>query len=264
MKIGAVLSPVPDIGLVLEAARVADECGLDAVGLWDHYHSQQPEWGYVAGWATLGAMVATTRYVKVVPMVINSLHYELGTIAKESSMLALASGGRFELGIGAGDWPASFEAWGRPFPGSTDRLARLEETVGSLRMIWSGEAVTFKGKHVDLSGAICTPAPAVAPRVVVGAGGSKRTMLEAIGYADEINVYEDLALIEIARRLAESSPSHPAVSVFMDWSMMQWPADPEVRIEHLSAAGVDRVFVGVGGPNMPERIASLAEIRARG
>ena len=116
MKIGAVLSPVSDIGLVLEAARAADAAGLDAVGLWDHYHSQRPDWGYVAGWSTLGAIVAVTERVHVVPMVINSLHYELGTIAKELSMLALASHGRFELGIGAGDWPASFEAWGQPFP----------------------------------------------------------------------------------------------------------------------------------------------------
>jgi hypothetical protein len=50
----------------------------------------------------------------------------------------------------------------------------------------------------------------------------------------------------------------------MDWSMMQWPADPEVRIERLSAAGIDRVFVGVGGPKMAAGIASLAEMASRG
>jgi alkanesulfonate monooxygenase SsuD/methylene tetrahydromethanopterin reductase-like flavin-dependent oxidoreductase (luciferase family) len=49
VRIGAVLSPVPEFGQVLDAARAADEAGLDAVGLWDHYHSQRPEWGYVAG-----------------------------------------------------------------------------------------------------------------------------------------------------------------------------------------------------------------------
>ncbi len=136
--------------------------------------------------------------------------------------------------------------------------------MASLRQIWSGGPVTVAGGHVNLSGAICTPAPAAAPRVVVGAGGSRRTMTDAIGYADEVNVYEDLGLIEMARRLAASSESHPAVSVFMDWSMMQWPADPEVRLERMSAAGVDRVFVGIGGPDMPARIALLAEIQSRG
>ena len=264
MKIGAVLSPVPDIGLVLEAARAADEAGLDAVGLWDHYHSQRPDWGYVAGWSTLGAIAATTERVHVVPMVINSLHYDLGTIAKESSMLALASHGRFELGIGAGDWPAAFEAWGQPLPDSATRLAMLDVRVASLRQIWSGEPVTVKGKHVELSGAICTPAPVTAPRVVVGAGGSRRTMIQAIGYADEVNVYEDMDLVAMARRLAESSQSHPAVSVFVDWSMAQWPADPEARLQGLAVAGVDRVFVGIGGPNMPARIASLAEMASGG
>ena len=140
----------------------------------------------------------------------------------------------------------------------------LDERVASLRQIWTGEPVTVKGRYVDLAGAICTPAPATRPRVVVGAGGSQRTMVQAIGYADEVNLYEDLALIALARRLAESSEVHPAVSVFLDWSMAQWPADPEPRIERLRVAGVDRIFVGIGGSDMPARISVLAEMASRG
>lgn len=126
MKVGVVLSPVADVRLVLDAARAAVGAGLDTAGLWDHYHSQRPDWGYVAGWSTLGAIATVTTRVHVVPVVLNSLHYELGVPAKESSMLALASDGRFEFGVGAGDWPASFEAWGRPFPGAEERLDMLE------------------------------------------------------------------------------------------------------------------------------------------
>jgi alkanesulfonate monooxygenase SsuD/methylene tetrahydromethanopterin reductase-like flavin-dependent oxidoreductase (luciferase family) len=264
VRIGAVLSPVPEFGQVLDAARAADEAGLDAVGLWDHYHSQRPEWGYVAGWAALGAIVAVTERVHVVPMVINSLNYELGTIAKESSILALASGGRFELGIGAGDWPESFAAWGRTFPSLDDRQVRLAEKVAALRRIWSGESITMKGRHVELAGAICTPAPISPVRVVVGAGKSHRIAADAIGYADEINLYDDPELIATTRRLAESSGIAPAVSVFLDWSMGQWPADHEARIQRLRAQGIDRAFVSIGGSDMPARIASLAGLASRG
>ena len=108
MQIGAILSPIIDPATAIEAACAADREGLDAVGLWDHYHSPRPEWGYVAGWSMLAALAAATERVKIVPMVLNNLHYQLGVLAKETSTLALLSGGRFELGIGAGDWPDSF------------------------------------------------------------------------------------------------------------------------------------------------------------
>ncbi len=64
----------------------------------------------------------------------------------------------------------------------------------------------------------------------------------------------------MACRLAESSDSSPSVSVFLDWSMARWPADHEARIERLRVAGVDRVFVSIGGSDMPARIAVLAEM----
>jgi alkanesulfonate monooxygenase SsuD/methylene tetrahydromethanopterin reductase-like flavin-dependent oxidoreductase (luciferase family) len=107
MRIGAVLSPVQEWPAIVEAARTADDSGLDAISFWDHYHSPKPEWGYVCGWSAYGYLAAVTSRVRLVPMVLNNLHYEPGVLAKESSILAIASGGRFELGIGAGDWPES-------------------------------------------------------------------------------------------------------------------------------------------------------------
>lgn len=77
--------------------------------------------------------------------------------------------------------------------------------------------------HLRLAGAISTPSPVTPPRVVVGAGGSGRTLERAVGFADEVNVYGDLKLVEKAVRLAESAPSRPDVSVFIDWSWTQCP-----------------------------------------
>src|SRR5215213_5809946 len=147
MKISAVLSPVADWRAIVAAARAADAAGLDAIGLYDHYHSARPEWAYICGWSAYGALAALTERVRLVPMVLNNLHYELGVLAKESAVLSIASEGRFELAIGAGDWPESFVAWGAEFPAADARLDRLEETVAALRRLWTGQPVTADGTH---------------------------------------------------------------------------------------------------------------------
>ncbi len=116
MRIAVTLSPTGDWPAILAAARVADEGGLDAVGFWDHYHSEQPEWAYVCGWSAYGALAMATQHIHLVPMVICRLNYTLGVLAKETSVLSIASRGRFELGIGAGDYPPSTRPGTSPSP----------------------------------------------------------------------------------------------------------------------------------------------------
>src|SRR3954453_8992974 len=153
MRIAAVIAPTADWPAAAAAAKLADELGLDGVGLWDQYHSARPDWGYVAGWSAIGALAARTTRSRLVQMVVNSLHFEPGVLAKETASLALLSGGRYELGIGAGDWPESFSAWGRPFPRRDERVERLEETVAILRQAWRGQPFDFDGASNILRGA---------------------------------------------------------------------------------------------------------------
>ena len=261
MQIGAILSPIIDPATAIEAACAADREGLDAVGLWDHYHSPRPEWGYVAGWSMLAALAAATERVKIVPMVLNNLHYQLGVLAKETSTLALLSGGRFELGIGAGDWPDSFPPWGQPFPPVDERLGRLEEAIAALRQLWTGSPVDADGAWVRLAGATSTPAPAEPPRVVVGVGGSRRTLGVARRFADELNVYAGPGLIEEAcEGGVRADGSQPSVSVFLSWEWDKWPEDPVTQLRALEARGASRAFVSLGAdlPTMVERIGILA------
>lgn len=261
MRIGAVLSPVQEWPAVVEAAKVADEVGLDAVSFWDHYHSPKPEWGYVCGWSAYGYLAAVTSRVRFVPMVLNNLHYDPGVLAKESSILSIASGGRFELGIGAGDWPESFAAWGRPFPDAETRLELLAETVSALRDVWEGDAVTRDGTHVRLTDAASTPAPPSPPRVVVGVGASRRTLREAVRYADEVNVYTDDAVLGEARDEIARAGRDVAVSLFVAWEFDKWPTDPAGELAKWVELGVERFFVNVGDPDMPDRIRQLGDLQ---
>lgn len=169
-------------------ALLAERLGLDAVGFRDHYHSEQPAWALTCGWSAYGYLTAVTERIRLVPMVLCRPNYLLGVLAKESSILQIASGGRFELGIGAGDYPKEFTAWNVPFPPVEEQLVLLAESVAALREVWRGELVTFQGKHVHLRDAACTPAPPVPPRVVVGFGNSRRLIDAAVKYADDLNV----------------------------------------------------------------------------
>ncbi len=260
MRIGAILSPLAEWDGVLRVGSLADRLGLDAVGLWDHYHSALPDHAYVAGWSALAALAARTERVRLVPMVLNGLHHQLGVLAKESSVLSHISHDRFELGVGAGDWPASFRAWGMRFPAWEERFARLEETVEALRLLWRGQSVTMDGDHVRLQGAICVPPPSRPPRVVIGVGGSSRSLQRAAAFADELNVYDAPSIIQEALDTARRSPRPMTVSVFTDWSWDGWPPDPSAAIASWAERGVERCFISVGGPDTADRIRMLAAV----
>jgi alkanesulfonate monooxygenase SsuD/methylene tetrahydromethanopterin reductase-like flavin-dependent oxidoreductase (luciferase family) len=258
MRVGAILSPTGDWPIIVEAAKAADAEGLDAIGMWDHYHSDKPEWSYACGWSAYGALAALTSRVRLVPMVLNNLHYEPGVLAKESSILSIASGGRFELAIGAGDWPDSFKAWGRPYPPAAERVARLVETVRVLRLVWSGKKVDFAGTWVELHEACCSPAPPTPPRVMIGVGGSRRTLAAALDVADELNIYAVPELVNQDRTLVTGGGRPIDLSVSLSWEMGNWPANPERDLATWRDRGIDRAYISLAAPDMVSRVQSLA------
>ncbi|MBO0778015.1 MAG: LLM class flavin-dependent oxidoreductase [Ktedonobacteraceae bacterium] len=239
MRIGVNLGPTTNWTGVLDAARKADEYGFDALGFLDHYQAEKPEWGYVCGWSLYGALAMATIRIKLAPMVICCLNYLPGVLAKESSMLAMLSGGRFELGIGAGDYFEEMHAWGVPVPKATERIEGLRETIQVLRRIWTGEAVTFEGKHLQVHHGLCAPAPETAPRVVVGIGSSRRLLRSAVEYADELNVYADEDLMREARSAIDSSGRNVTLSAFV-WD---WRDDIEEKLKVWEQLGVERTFI---------------------
>jgi alkanesulfonate monooxygenase SsuD/methylene tetrahydromethanopterin reductase-like flavin-dependent oxidoreductase (luciferase family) len=224
---------------MLAAAQTADKLGFDAVGFLDHYHTDKLEWPYICGWSAYGALALATSRIHLVPLVIDRLNYLPGVLAKEAATLAIASGGRFELGIGAGDYFQEARAWGLPVPDAAERIAGLKETVTVLRHIWSGEKITFEGQFIRLKDAAATPAPTPLPRVMVGAGSSRRLIQSAIEYADEVNVYANDELIRFARQQIDAAPRAVALSVYV-W---EWPSDLVEKLAVWEDLGVMRTFL---------------------
>ena len=239
MRIAANLGPTGDWRSVLEGARRAEEAGFEAVSLLDHYHSERPDWGYLSGWALFGALAMATSRIKLVPMVVDRMNYLPGVLAKETSVLSIISDGRFELGIGAGDFLAEQRAWGLDVPGAGERISTLRETVLALRQVWGGGKVTIDGTFLRLRDAACTPPPPIPPRVVVGAGRSRTLIRSAARYADEVNVYAVDELVQLASREIEASGRNVALSVYV-WD---WPDRIEERLVGWARSGVARVFL---------------------
>jgi alkanesulfonate monooxygenase SsuD/methylene tetrahydromethanopterin reductase-like flavin-dependent oxidoreductase (luciferase family) len=239
MRIGVNLGPTGDWPAILAAAQVADASGFDALSFLDHYHATKLEWPYLCGWSLYGALAMVTSRIHLVPMVIDRLNYLPGVLAKEASTLSILSAGRFELGIGAGDFFEEAQAWGLTVPDVAARITGLKETVVVLRRIWSGEQVTFEGEQLHLVNAASTPAPAIPPRVVVGAGSSRRLIRSAVQYADEINVYAHEELIRFARKEIEASHRRVSLSVYV-WD---WPEEIARALSTWEQLGVERAFL---------------------
>src|SRR5437764_6107228 len=126
MRIGVNLGPTGDWSVILAAAQTADTYGFDALSFLDHYHAPKLEWPYLCGWSLYGALAMATSRIHLVPTVIDRLNYLPGVLAKETATLSILSGGRFELGIGAGDFFEEARAWGLAVPGETGRHTGLK------------------------------------------------------------------------------------------------------------------------------------------
>ena len=239
MRIGVNIGPTGDWPAMLAAAKEADTLGFDAVSFLDHYHTDEPQWPYVCGWSAYGAIAMATSRIYLVPMVIDRMNYLPGVLAKEVSTLSILSSGRFELGIGAGDYFQEARAWGLPVPSATERIAALRETITILRRIWSREVVTFEGEFLHLKNAASTPTPPLMPRVVVGAGSSRRLIQSAVEYADEVNIYADDDLIRFTRQAIEDAQRAVTLSVYV-WD---WLENIEEKLATWEKLGVERTFI---------------------
>jgi F420-dependent oxidoreductase-like protein len=171
--------------------RKLDDHGVDWISAWDHFYEAPPKGGtepHFEALATLGALAAETKQARIGCLVFYVGYRNPALLAKAATTLDHITGGRFELGIGAGwhIWEAS--AYGYPFPDIGTRLDMLEEAAQIIRRMLTEDRTTFSGKHYQVDNASCLPRP-VQDRlpIWIGGVGEKRTLKIVADHADGWN-----------------------------------------------------------------------------
>ena len=213
IKFGYFLIPNADAPL-LSTAREAERLGLDYIAVQDHPYQRR----FVETWTLLSMIAATTSRIGIFPDVANLPLRPPAVMAKTAASIDLLSGGRFELGLGAGGFWDAIEAYGGPrrTPGAS--LAALAEAIEVIRKVWSGERnLRFEGKHYQLRGAHSGPLPAHPIGIWLGVTGPRALKLAgrvADGWVPSFR--GDLAKIaDMTRRLddAAAEAGHDPASI---------------------------------------------------
>jgi alkanesulfonate monooxygenase SsuD/methylene tetrahydromethanopterin reductase-like flavin-dependent oxidoreductase (luciferase family) len=168
LEFGYFLIPTSaDAELSRELARRADELGLDLIGIQDHPY----QWRYLETWTLIGDLLARTERIRLFSDVANLPLRNPAVIAKQAASLDVLSGGRFELGLGAGAFWEAIGAMGGPVRSTREALESLEEAIRIIRAFWSGErTISFEGKHYSVKGLHPGPAPAHPIGIWLGVG----------------------------------------------------------------------------------------------
>jgi F420-dependent oxidoreductase-like protein len=180
---------------LLTVAATAEELGFDAFFRSDHYLKM----GAVSGlpgptdaWITLAGLARDTRRIRLGTLVTAATFRLPGPLAIAVAQVDDMSGGRVELGLGAGWYEAEHTAYGIPFPELGERFDRLEEQVEIVTGLWAtpeGQTFAHDGRHYQLSGSPGLPKPVQqpGPPLIIGGGGRVRTPRLAARFAAEFN-----------------------------------------------------------------------------
>jgi len=159
------------------SARALEDAGYDSLWLYDHFHTvprpaMEPTFEC---WSTMAALSQVTSRVRLGQLVTCSAYRNPAYLAKLASCVDVMSGGRVDLGLGAGWKTEEFEAYEYPFAGIRERLDRMEDTARICRAMFNDEKATVEGVHHRVTDAINEPKPVQAggPPIWIGTQGEK-------------------------------------------------------------------------------------------
>jgi F420-dependent oxidoreductase-like protein len=180
---------------LLAVARRAEETGFDAFFRSDHYLTMGGDGlpGPTDAWVTLAGLARETSRIRLGTLMTAATFRLPGPLAIAAAQVDQMSGGRVELGVGAGWFEAEHTAYGIPFPSLGERFDRYEEQLAVITGLWNtppGETFDFRGTYYQLSDSPALPKPVQAGGIpiLVGGAGKKRTPRLAARYASEFNV----------------------------------------------------------------------------
>ncbi len=209
---------------LVEAARRAESLGFDSLWISDHFFldlgryggSSEPV-GTVEPFTALAGLAAATERARLGVLVASAPFRHPAHITKMATTIDLMSGGRFDLGIGAGWYEREFTAFGYPFPSTGDRFSLLEESVGVMSALFADGPVEFEGPRFRLSGAYNHPKPAQAdgPPIWIGGKGGDRLLRLVARHGSGWNFVwrgtpeSHRERVQVLRRLAEREGRDP-------------------------------------------------------
>ena len=244
----------------VEVAQQADRLGFDSIWLFDHFHTVPKPTDELTfeSFTSLSALAALTNRVRLGHIVICNGYRNPALTAKMAGTLDTISGGRFELGIGAGWKKDEWTAYGYGFPPTKERLAMLRDGLGVISaMLAPGRTThaTYEGEHASVRDAINLPKGLQTPRIpiMVGGNGPQVTWRLAARFADELNLDgmspdEVEAALPVIRSRCEEIDRDPAtlrVSLHAWWGGDDWSQAGSGRVAYLrrlAELGVDRVM----------------------
>jgi F420-dependent oxidoreductase-like protein len=244
--------------------RFAEDAGFDGTWVFDHFTAlyADPDGPCMEGWTLLAALAAVTSRIRLGTLVTGMTYRHPSVLATEVVTVDHVSGGRVECAVGAAWNEEEHAELGIPFPSVAERMERLEEGVQVLRLLMSGERVSFRGKHLRLDDALYRPRPVQRPHPPIWIGGTGRRGLLPIagrqadvwhGWADSAREWAELSAIvdrsaeeagrdpgSIARasNLSISEPWDEVRRSFgwmrdagIDYLVVEWPTEGKARLE---------------------------------
>ena len=179
----------------LAVARRTEECGFSAFFRSDHYLAMGVDGlpGPTDSWVTLAGLARETSRIRLGTLVTSATFRLPGPLAISVAQVDIMSGGRVDLGVGAGWFEGEHTAYGVPFPETSERFDRLEEQLAIITGLWRtpvGETFSFDGDHYVITDSPALPKPMSpdGPPIIVGGHGKRRTPQLAARYAAEFNV----------------------------------------------------------------------------
>ncbi len=287
MKIGAIVpqgwvgeyegwDPLAAWKRTTDVAQEADRLGFESIWLFDHFTTTPRPTDEITfeSFTTLSALAALTSRVRLGHVVICTAFRNPALTAKMISTMDVISGGRMELGIGAGWKRDEWLAYGYGFPETRERLARLGDDLEVISAMLAGDKhqhATFEGRYSSVKNAINVPKPIQKPRVpiMVGGNGPNVTWRLAARFADELNVdglspdevREALPTIRARCEEIDRDPATLAISVHI-WTETASVAGQQ-RVDLLAGyreAGIDRVMaLDKGTATSDEALESFAD-----
>jgi alkanesulfonate monooxygenase SsuD/methylene tetrahydromethanopterin reductase-like flavin-dependent oxidoreductase (luciferase family) len=253
------------LDLAFDLARRADAAGLELLGIQDHPYQHR----FVDTWMLMATILARTERLRVFPDVANLPLRGAAMIAKQAASLDVLSGGRFELGLGAGGLWDAITAMGGPRRSPREALEALEEAIRVIRLVWSGDrTIAYDGRYYSVRG--LHPGPPPAHGIEIWVGAYKPRMLALIGrladgwlpslpYLPPEQVPESQARIDEAARAAGRDPGE----IRRMYNLMGEIDDVEAWTDRLAAfvtdLGFDTLVFWPGGDDPRRQLELFAQ-----